>query len=157
MLLQIGDIAPDFTLMAEESKQITLSKLRGKNVVLYFYPKDNTPGCTIEACDFSSRKEQFEKLNAVVIGISKDDIKSHYKFKNRYSLSFDLASDPEGAICTKYGTFVEKSMFGKKYMGITRATFLINAEGKISYIWPDVSVLGHAKEVLAVIEKQQND
>jgi peroxiredoxin Q/BCP len=157
MDLQVGDVAPDFTVMVSEEKTISLSDLLGKNVVLYFYPKDNTPGCTIEACDFNARAKQFADLNTVVIGVSKDDIKSHYKFKNKYSLAFDLAADTEGEICKKYGVLAEKSMFGKKYLGITRATFLINTVGKISYIWPDVSAIGHAKKVLAVIEKQQND
>jgi len=155
MDLHVGDVAPDFTMMVAEEKQVSLVDLRGKNVVLYFYPKDNTPGCTIEACDFNARKDQFTALNTVVLGVSKDDIKSHYKFKNRYSLEFDLASDPGGEICTKYGVLAEKSMFGKKYIGINRTTFLINADGIISYIWHDVGVIGHAKEVLKEIESQK--
>lgn len=154
-MLQIGDIAPDFTMMLAEQKEITLSNLLGKNVVLYFYPKDNTPGCTLEGIDFSSNKEAFTKLNTVVIGISKDSVKSHCAFQSRFNLTVDLASDKDGEVASKYGVLIEKSMFGKKYMGISRSTFLINKEGKIAYIWPSVSVSGHAKAVLEEIKKQQ--
>lgn len=154
MELNIGDVAPDFTMKVSEERVVTLSELRGKNVVLYFYPKDDTPGCTIEACNFNSLKKDFEVANAVVLGISKDDIKSHNKFKAKYDLGFDLASDPDGETCESYGVWAQKSMFGKKYMGILRTTFLIDGQGKISYIWRNVNVVGHAKEVLETIKQQ---
>jgi peroxiredoxin Q/BCP len=155
MDLHVGDIAPNFTLMITEERLIKLSDLQGKNVVLYFYPKDDTPGCTIEAKDFNSHKADFDKLDTVILGISKDDVSSHYKFKTKYSLRFDLASDSNAETATKYGVWVPKSMFGKKYMGIDRTTFLINKEGRISYIWSNVSVIGHANDVLSKIKEQQ--
>lgn len=154
MELNIGDVAPDFTMKISEERVVKLSELRGKNVVLYFYPKDDTPGCTIEACNFSSLKQDFDAANTVVLGVSKDVIKSHDKFKAKYDLGFDLASDSESDTCEKYGVWAQKSMFGKKYMGILRTTFLINRQGVISYIWRDVSVIGHAKEVLSTIKQQ---
>ncbi len=154
MPLQIGDIAPDFTMMVSETKEIKLSSLLGQNVVLYFYPKDNTPGCTLEGIDFSTSKEEFSKLNTVVIGVSKDTIKSHCAFQSRFNLTIDLAYDKDALVAQQYGVLVEKSMFGKKYMGIDRTTFLINKTGHIAYIWPDVSVFGHAKAVLEEIKKQ---
>lgn len=153
MDLSVGDIAPDIQIVVSQEQQFALSSLKGKNVVLYFYPKDNTPGCTIEAKSFESHTKDFEKLNTVVIGVSKDTIKSHDKFKNSCDLTFDLAADEDTKICQTYGVLAEKSMFGKKYMGINRTTFLINKEGKISYIWNDVNVFGHAKEVIEVIQK----
>lgn len=155
MTLNIGETAPDFTMKVSEEKAITLSELRGKNVVLYFYPKDDTPGCTIEACNFNSLKKDFEAVNTVVLGVSKDDIKSHDKFKAKYDLSFDLASDPEGSTCEAYGVWAQKSMFGKKYMGILRTTFWIDEQGKIASIWHNVSVTGHATEVLKEIKQRQ--
>lgn len=154
MELNIGDIAPDFAMNISEERVIKLSELHGKNVVLYFYPKDDTPGCTIEACNFNALKKEFEAVNAVVLGVSKDDLKSHNKFKSKYDLVFDLASDPNGATCEAYGVWAQKSMFGKKYMGILRTTFLIDPHGKISYIWRDVSVTGHAQEVLDKLRQQ---
>ncbi len=155
MELQVGDVAPHFTMMVSEDKSINLSDFEGKNLVLYFYPKDNTPGCTIEAMDFNSHKADFADLNTVVVGISKDDIKSHNKFKNSYNLDFDLASDSATDTCEQYGVWAQKSMFGKKYMGINRTTFLVNKEGKITYIWRDVNVIGHAKSVLSKIKEQK--
>ncbi|PIR34759.1 MAG: thioredoxin-dependent thiol peroxidase [Alphaproteobacteria bacterium CG11_big_fil_rev_8_21_14_0_20_44_7] len=146
--LKEGVSAPDFNLPSDGNGKISLKALRGKNVVLYFYPKDDTPGCTIEAKDFRDLNEEFAKANTVIIGISKDSVKSHDKFKDKYCLSFPLASDEDGSICDKYGVWTEKSMFGKKYMGIQRATFLIDSQGKIAKIWPKVSVSGHAAEVL---------
>lgn len=154
MDLQIGDMAPNFIMEIDSGDEIKLSNLLGKNVVLYFYPKDNTPGCTLEGRDFSAAKEEFEKLNTVVIGISKDDVKSHCSFRDRFNLTINLAYDKDGKTAESYGVLSEKSMFGKKYMGINRATFLVNKEGKIAYIWKDVSVFGHAKEVLEEIKKQ---
>lgn len=151
--LNIGDQAPEFSIKTAENKQIHLSDLQGKYVVLYFYPKDDTPGCTIEAIDFNELLPEFEKLNAVILGVSKDDLKSHDKFKNKYNLKFDLGADVDNVACGKYSVIGEKSMFGKKYIGINRVTFLIDPKGKITHIWPKVSVNGHAREVL---QKLQN-
>ncbi|WP_342279098.1 thioredoxin-dependent thiol peroxidase [Candidatus Tisiphia endosymbiont of Myopa tessellatipennis] len=153
MTLKIGDIAPNFTMPIGDNSKINLSDLTGKVVVLYFYPKDDTPGCTIEAGDFNKLKLEFEKMNAVIIGVSKDDLNSHDKFKKKYCLDFDLASDSNSDICEKYGVWVEKSMFGKKYMGVDRATFLIDKKGKIAYIWSKVQVAGHAEDVLNQVKK----
>lgn len=146
--LQIGDQAPDFKVAIAENKNLTLSELKGKYVLLYFYPKDNTPGCTVEAREFNALLPEFKKLGAEIIGVSKDSLKSHDKFKSLFDLNFYLGSDSECQLCQKYGVWVEKSMFGKKYMGIDRASFLINKEGKIAHIWPNVKVNGHAQEVL---------
>jgi peroxiredoxin Q/BCP len=153
--LMIGDRAPEFAINIADNSILTLEKLSGKFVVLYFYPKDNTPGCTIEARDFNSSLPEFKALNAEILGVSKDDLKSHNKFSDKYSLQFDLGSDIEGKMCVDYGVWVEKSMFGKKYMGITRATFLIDPEGQIAYIWPKVSVMGHAKAVINKLQELQ--
>jgi peroxiredoxin Q/BCP len=148
MELKVGELAPPFSLPCEDSTIIDLYDLRGKNVVLYFYPKDDTPGCTIEAQDFSSKIKEFEKYDAIVLGISKDDAKSHCNFIEKYQLSISLLSD-DGEICQKYGVIKEKSMFGKKYFGIDRSTFLIDKKGKIVNIWRSVKVNGHVKEVLS--------
>jgi peroxiredoxin Q/BCP len=128
--------------------QLKSADLSGKNIVLYFYPKDDTPGCTIEAKDFRDLMGDFEKANAVVIGVSKDSVKSHDKFKEKYCLPFPLGSDEDGGVCAAYGVWVEKSMYGKKYMGIERSTFLIDGNGIITQIWRKVSADGHAKAVL---------
>ena len=146
--LKIGDKAPEFLVKISEDKEYSLEELKGKYVVLYFYPKDNTPGCTLEAMDFNELLQDFQVLNTMVLGVSRDNLKSHSKFKDKYNLKFNLVSDVEGETCSKYGVWVEKSMFGKKYMGVNRATFLINTQGKIAHIWPKVSVEGHAREVL---------
>ena len=151
MTLNIGDFAPNFTLPADSGVTITLSALRGKKVVLYFYPKDDTSGCTAEACDFRDSISQFRGLNATVIGISKDGIDSHKKFKQKYSLNFNLLSDENGNACELYGTWVEKSMYGKSYMGIERCTFLIDESGVIRAIWRKVSVPGHVAEIASAI------
>ncbi len=153
MTLKIGDTAPNFTMPIGDNSKINLSDLAGKVVVLYFYPKDDTPGCTIEAGDFNKLKLEFEKMNSVIIGVSKDDLNSHDKFKKKYCLDFDLASDSNSDTCEKYGVWVEKSMFGKKYMGVNRATFLIDKKGKIAYIWSKVQVTGHAEDVLNQVRK----
>ncbi len=147
-----GDKAPDFTLPTDGDGEITLSSLRGQNVILYFYPKDDTPGCTTESCGFRDALPAFEKLNAAIIGISKCSVKKHDKFKEKYKLNFPLASDENGDVCEAYGTWVEKSMYGKKYMGIERSTFLIDAEGKIAAIWTKVKVNGHVEEVQSTLE-----
>ncbi|MBB3064471.1 thioredoxin-dependent thiol peroxidase [Limibacillus halophilus] len=149
MSLNVGDKAPDFTLPSDGGGSISLSGLKGKTVVLYFYPKDDTPGCTKEACGFRDSLPDFTGIDAVVIGVSKDSVAKHDKFKAKYELPFPLVSDEDGSVCEAYGTWVEKSMYGRKYMGIDRATFLIDAEGKIASIWRKVKVPGHVEEVLA--------
>jgi peroxiredoxin Q/BCP len=146
--LEAGMPAPDFTLPADGNRTLQLSSLNGKNVVLYFYPKDDTPGCTIEAKEFGDAEQQFAALDTVIIGISKDDVKSHDKFKEKHCLPFTLVSDSDGAVCAAYGTWIEKSMYGKKYMGIDRATFLIGKDGVIARVWRKVSVTNHVKQVL---------
>jgi len=153
MILKIDQIAPIFSLLSDEGKSISLSDLKGKNVVLYFYPKDDTPGCTIEAQDFTRKIEEFEKLNCVVFGISKDNTESHCKFIRKYDIAFNLLSDNDGEVCEIYDVIKQKSMFGKKYLGIDRSTFLINKAGKIAKIWRSVSVKGHVDEVLAELSK----
>lgn len=151
--LQIGNKAPDFKVAIAENRQLALSELKGKYVLLYFYPKDNTPGCTVEAREFNALLPEFKKLGAEIVGVSKDSLKSHDKFKSLFDLNFYLGSDAECQLCQKYGVWVEKSMFGKKYMGINRASFLIDKEGKIAHIWPNVKVNGHAQEALDKINE----
>lgn len=146
--LKKGDIAPDFTLPADSGQTITLSALKGERVVLYFYPKDDTPGCTKEACGFRDNLPALGKLGAKVIGISKDTPAKHDKFRDKYDLNFPLASDKDGKICEAYGIFKEKSMYGKTFMGIERTTFLIDPDGKIEEIWHKVKVDGHVEEIM---------
>jgi len=153
MSLEIGQVAPAFELKSDEGVEISLADLKGKNVVLYFYPKDDTPGCTIEAQDFSKKIAEFEKLDCVVLGVSKDGVNSHCKFIEKYNLAFNLLADESGEVCESYGVIKEKSMFGKKYLGINRSTFLINRVGKIAQIWDSVKVNGHVEEVLASLAK----
>ena len=141
--------APAFTLPMAGGGKVRLSEFKGRPVVLYFYPKDDTPGCTAEAVDFSAHKAKFDRANTIVIGISKDSIERHDKFKAKHKLSVILASDEDGATLARYGVWVEKNMYGRKYMGIQRATFLIDAAGIIRRVWPKVKVKGHADEVLA--------
>ena len=148
----IGDIAPDFTLPRDGGAAITLSTLRPGKVVLYFYPKDDTPGCTLEAQDFSARLADFQAAGATVIGISKDSVKAHDKFCKKHGLQIVLASDEAGSTCEDYGVWVEKNMYGRTYMGIERTTFLIGGDGKIARVWPKVSVKGHADEVLDAVK-----
>lgn len=150
--LKIGQKAPDFTLPTDGGGTISLSKLKGQKVIVYFYPKDDTPGCTTQACGFRDDLPKFEKMGAVVIGISKDSVKKHDKFKAKYDLNFPLASDEEGTTCEDYGVWVEKSMYGKTYMGIERSTFLIDEQGKIAAIWRKVSVTGHVEDVAKTLK-----
>lgn len=147
-MLEIGNHAPDFTLETEQGP-LTLSNLKEKRVVVYFYPKDMTPGCTQEACDFRDNYSQFQDRNTIIIGISKDNLKTHLKFKEKERLNFILASDLDGKVCEAYGVWVEKSMYGRKYFGIERATFLIDEKGLIQNIWRNVKVKDHVSEVLA--------
>ena len=149
--VNIGDIAPLFTLPTDGNGEITLKDLQGQKVVLYFYPKDDTPGCTKESCNFNDNLSALSNLNTTVIGLSKCSVKKHDKFKAKYNLDFALASDENGNTCEDYGVWGEKSMFGKKYMGITRSTFLIDEQGKIEHIWRKVKVDGHVDEVLQAI------
>ena len=152
MSIKIGDKAPDFTLATDGNGSVTLSKLKGKPVVLYFYPKDDTSGCTAEACGFRDSLPDFSKVKAQVIGVSKDSVEKHDKFKKKYSLTFPLVSDEDGKICAKYGTWVEKSLYGRKYMGIERATFLIDKTGTVAKVWHKVKVPGHVGEVLQAVK-----
>lgn len=147
-MLNIGESAPDFTLASDTQETITLSKLKGQKIVLYFYPKDNTSGCTRQACDIRDSWEAIKTKGVKIIGISKDSLKSHAKFRENHQLNFPLLSDEKGEVCEKYGTWIEKSMYGRKYMGIDRATFIIDENGIISHIWRKVKVPGHIKEVL---------
>ncbi|MBM3478924.1 MAG: thioredoxin-dependent thiol peroxidase [Alphaproteobacteria bacterium] len=147
--LEIGDKAPDFDLPGDGGKKVKLSALKGRAVIVYFYPKDDTPGCTKEACGFNDALPDFGKAKAEVIGISRDSVASHDKFAGKYKLRFRLAADEDGKACEAYGTWVEKSMYGRKYMGIERATFLVDAKGVIRGIWRKVKVPGHVEEVLA--------
>jgi len=148
MTLAIGDKAPDFSLLDENEKTVTLSNLRGKKIVLFFYPKDNTPGCTKEACDFRDTFSQFKKQGVEVFGISKDNAKAHAKFITKYSLPFSLLVDDNADVCQAYGVINKKSMFGKTFLGIQRSTFLIDEKGIISAIWRKVKVPGHVEQVL---------
>ena len=147
-VLTVGDIAPEFILPGDGGSTIALSSYRGKKVVLYFYPKDDTSGCTKEAIEFNGLKAEFEKANTVIIGMSPDSAKSHDKFKTKYDLTFPIAADEDKAALEAYGVWVEKSMYGRKYMGVERTTVLIGTEGHILAIWPKVKVDGHAAEVL---------
>lgn len=144
-----GHPAPDFALPAGGGREISLSGLRGRKLVLYFYPRDDTSGCTREALDFTALAREFSAAGAVVVGVSKDTVARHEKFIARHGLSVILASDAEGDVCERYGTWVEKSMYGRRYMGIDRATFLIDADGLIRQVWRKVKVPGHAEAVLA--------
>ena len=150
--LAVGDAAPDFDLAADGGGRVRLSDLKGKTVVLYLYPKDDTPGCTKEAQGFSAAAADFAKAGAVVVGLSKDSVASHDKFKKKYGLDLHLASDPEGALIEALGSWVEKSMYGRTYFGIDRSTFLIDKAGRVSRIWRKVKVPGHVEEVLAAAQ-----
>ncbi len=152
MPIKEGSKAPDFALETDTGDKLKLSSLKGKNVVLYFYPKADTPGCTTEACEFRDRDADYTNANTVVLGISPDPVKAVAKFKEKFALPFTLLADAEHAVAEKYGVWVEKSMYGKKYMGVERSTFLIDKEGKIARIFPKVKPAGHAAEVLAALE-----
>jgi thioredoxin-dependent peroxiredoxin len=147
--LQPGDIAPAVTLTSPDGTPLTLAAFRGKPLVLYFYPKDDTPGCTREAQDFSALQPDFDAAGVAVIGVSKDTPAKHVKFAAKHGLAVRLASDEDGSVCEAFGTWIEKSLYGRQYMGIDRATFLIDGEGQIARIWRKVKVPGHAEQVLA--------
>ncbi len=148
MSVNEGDKAPEFSMPTDSGGTISLQDLKGRPVVLYFYPKDSTPGCTKEACAFRDLMPDFSKIDAEIIGVSKDSVKRHENFRAKNDLPFTLASDENGDICETYGVWVEKSMYGRKFMGIERATFLIDGKGKVRKVWRKVKVSGHAEEVL---------
>ena len=150
--IEPGTKAPDFTLPADDGTEVKLSQLRGSPVVIYFYPRDNTPGCTKEACAFRDRKAEIGALGAKLLGISADDLESHRKFREQYQLNFPLLADTEHRVAEKYGAWREKIRFGKKSMGIQRSTFLIDAQGVIRKVWKNVEVDGHDDQVLAALE-----
>ena len=150
-MLEIGKIAPNFKLKDQNNKVMSLSDYKGKNIVLYFYPKDNTSGCTAEACNFRDEFPKFGNLNAVVLGVSPDSVESHKKFADKYKLPFTLLSDEKKEVLEKYEVWKEKSMYGKKYMGVERTTYIIDVEGKIKKIFSKVKVPDHNKEVMEAL------
>ncbi|MGI6244740.1 MAG: peroxiredoxin [Pseudochelatococcus sp.] len=152
MTLGAGDVAPDFTLAGAGGETFSLSALRGRKVVLYFYPKDDTSGCTKEAIAFNGLRHAFEEEGATVIGVSADSVQSHDAFREKYDLAIPLASDEKKGAIEAYGVWVEKSMYGRKYFGIERATFLIDGEGKVAQVWRKVKVPGHAEAVLKAVQ-----
>lgn len=149
----VGAVAPDFTLPNEQGQPVTLSDLLGKQVILYFYPKDDTPGCTVEACGFRDAWHLMHEKGIVVLGISRDSVKSHQKFAAKYGLPFTLLADEGGAIAQKYGVWAEKSMYGKRYMSTARTTFYIRPDGRVGHVWEQVKPEGHAQKVLDYLEK----
>lgn len=152
MALVIGEPAPGFTLPADGGRSVSLADFAGKALVLYFYPKDDTSGCTKEAQAFNGLRDAFTQAGAAIVGVSPDSVKSHDKFKAKYELGFDLASDEEKGMLEAYGVWVEKSMYGKKYMGVERTTVLVDKDGRVARVWPKVKVPGHAEEVLAAVK-----
>ena len=148
MTLEIGQPAPEFSVLVDENRKVSLKDYKGKKLILYFYPRDDTPGCTLESCGFRDAYEQSQSLGAEVLGISQDGLRSHKKFREKYSLPFDLGSDEEGILCKLYDVLKQKSMYGRTFWGIERSTFLIDAQGKLTHIWRKVDVGGHMKEVL---------
>lgn len=151
-MLEVGKKAPDFSLLNQDEKKISLKDYLGQKVVLYFYPKDDTSGCTKEACSFSDDLPKFNKIDAAILGVSPDSVKSHKKFSEKYKLKFDLLADEEKLVLEKYGVWKEKSMYGRKYMGVERTTFIIDEKGKIKKVFNKVKVEGHNKEVLEALK-----
>ena len=149
--LQIGDPAPAFEAPSSGGGTVSLKQFRGKNVVLYFYPKDDTPGCTREACEFRDSQAAIKKAGAVVLGVSGDSLDSHGKFKTKYKLNFPLLSDPGNQVATKFGAYGEKTLYGRKFMGIIRSTFVIDGDGVVRKVFPKVKVDGHAAKVLEAV------
>jgi len=152
MSVEVGDNAPDFSMPSDGDGNVSLKDFKGKNVVLYFYPKDDTPGCTKEAIAFRDMAPQLQAANTVVIGVSKDSVKKHDKFKAKHELNFALGSDEETDVCESYGVWKEKSMYGKTYMGIERSTFLIDGKGVVRQAWRKVKVPGHGEAVLEAVQ-----
>jgi peroxiredoxin Q/BCP len=151
--VEIGKLVPNFKLAATGDQQVELKSLRGKNVVLYFYPKDNTPGCTTESCEFGAKHREFSKLNTVILGVSRDSLSSHEKFKAKFEFPFDLLVDDQEELCQMFDVIKEKNMYGKKVMGIERSTFLIDDKGKLQREWRKVKVDGHVAEVLDAVRE----
>jgi peroxiredoxin Q/BCP len=151
-VLEVGDRAPAFTLPADGGGEASLKALKGNTVVLYFYPKDDTPGCTREAIDFSTQIDAFRAAGAVVVGVSKDSVNKHDKFKAKHDLKVTLAADVDGLMVEDYGVWVEKTLYGRRYMGVERATYLIDGRGVIRRVWRKVKVAGHVKEVLEAVQ-----
>jgi peroxiredoxin Q/BCP len=151
MPIEEGKAAPAFTLKNAKGEKVALKDYRGKDVILYFYPKDDTPGCTIQACDFRDTGPAYEKLNAVVLGVSADSVASHAKFRTKFDLNFPLLADEDHAVCEAYGVWKEKSMYGRKFMGIERSTFLIDEKGVVAEVWRNVKPKGHAEMLEEVL------
>lgn len=151
-MVDVGEKAPEFSMATDGGGTVSLTSLKGRKVVLYFYPKDDTPGCTKEACAFRDAMPDFSGIDAEIVGVSKDPVAKHDKFKAKYDLPFTLASDEESDVCEKFGVWVEKNMYGRKYMGIERATFLIDGEGVVRNVWRKVKVPGHAEAVLEAVK-----
>jgi len=151
--LKEGSKAPEIKLLTDTGEELKLSSLKGKNVVLYFYPKSDTPGCTTEACGFRDADAKIQKLGAVVLGVSPDPVKAQAKFRSKFELPFTLLADPDHSAAEAFGVWVEKSMYGRKYMGVARTTFLIGKDGKIAKIFEKVKPAGHADEILAALQK----
>ncbi|MDX8377068.1 MAG: thioredoxin-dependent thiol peroxidase [Mariprofundales bacterium] len=154
--LEVGDLAPDFTLPIHPEGELTLSSLRGQYIVLYFYPRDNTPGCTTESCEFRDKLADFSALNVQILGISRDNLRSHKRFADKYELNFPLFADPDEVVCNLYGVMKEKNMYGKKCRGIERSTFVINKDGEILHIWRKVKVKEHVNIALSTLQSSIN-
>lgn len=152
-MVQVNDMAPEFTLPRDGGEEVSLSQLKGQIVVLFFYPRDDTPGCTKESIGFTQAKDAFAAAGAVIFGVSKDSVASHDKFVAKRDLTVPLLSDEHGSMCEDYGVWKEKSMYGKTYMGIERSTFVIDADGKIAHAWHKVKVPGHVEDVLAAVQE----
>src|ERR1044072_5348935 len=153
--MKVGQNAPEFSIVDDSGKTVKLSDFKGRKIVLYFYPKDDTPGCTKEACNFRDGISELKKQGAIVLGVSADSVESHKKFKKKFDLNFPLLADTDKKIAEAYGTWKEKSMYGKKYMGIERTTFIIDEQGKVSHIFPKVKVNEHYDEVLAALKVEK--
>lgn len=154
-MIEEGKKAPSFSLKNQDDNTVSLKDFKGKKVVLYFYPKDNTPGCTKEACKFRDMYEEIKKQNAVILGVSADSVKSHTKFKQKYELPFDLLSDPDKELCKAFGVIKQKSMFGNTFLGITRTTFIIDEQGVVEKVFPKVKVKTHDEEVLDHLQSEK--
>lgn len=156
-MLKIGDKLPTFSIPNQNGEVVNSADLKGSWTVLYFYPKDNTPGCTQEACDFRDANQALKNIGCKVLGVSKDSTQSHTNFMRKYELPFNLLSDTTGELCEKFGVWVEKSMYGKKYFGIQRATFLVNPDGQVTNVWEKVSVKNHTNDVLKTLQENLHD
>ena len=156
-MIKIGDFAPDVCLPNQDGEEVCLKDYKGKWIILYFYPKDNTSGCTLEAKDFTSSAPEFEKLGAVVLGVSPDSTTSHQKFFTKHELGINLLSDTEHKTLGDYGAWGKKKMYGREFFGVVRSTYLINPKGKVEYVWPKVKVKGHIDDVLAKLKELKRD